>query len=475
MTRECIIHILDEVNCRLQGLDDNTLSKAQSVLTYSVKGAQFMEKVRAKRWNGKISLLQKTGMTYRYLLHKILPIIINAGYEIKIADYRLENDIKIPEIDEFFFDGYSHGGFKGILDEHQVDAINTITSSGGGLLESATGSGKGQIIAVLSKLYYDFGKVLIIVPRQDLALDLRDTIVAMGMADCGVFYAEAKEVRHITVTTWQSLDNRPEIFDGVNCVICDEVHFASAKILFNLLTKAGKNVPIRIGMTGTLPDDDLSANSIIAAIGPVVKQISAKYLQDIGFLAQCKIFILQYKDSKQLEYISVKNDHDFYIDEIKYQWNNTKRMQHLIAFITTISDDGNTLVLVRNREYGEKLEEMIPDSVFLQGSDKAEVRRSTYDEINKGNNRVLIATYGIASTGINIPRLFNLVMIEPGKKTIGIIQSIGRSLRKSHDKDSANIYHIGSDGKFSKEHLAAVIGIYKKFQYPYTLLEVDYE
>ena len=33
--------------------------------------------------------------------------------------------------------------------------------------------------------------------------------------------------------------------------------------------------------------------------------------------------------------------------------------------------------------------------------------------MNGADNKVIIATYGVASVGINIPRIFNLVLIEP--------------------------------------------------------------
>ena len=46
---------------------------------------------------------------------------------------------------------------------------------------------------------------------------------------------------------------------------------------------------------------------------------------------------------------------------------------------------------------------------------KLEERKEQYDEISSADNKVIIATYGVASVGINIPRIFNLVLIEPSK------------------------------------------------------------
>ena len=42
-------------------------------------------------------------------------------------------------------------------------------------------------------------------------------------------------------------------------------------------------------------------------------------------------------------------------------------------------------------------------------------RKETYNDINEATNSITIATYGVAAVGINIPRIFNLVLLEPVK------------------------------------------------------------
>ena len=66
---------------------------------------------------------------------------------------------------------------------------------------------------------------------------------------------------------------------------------------------------------------------------------------------------------------------------------------------------------------------------------------------------VVIATYGVAAVGINIPRIFNLVLIEPGKSFVRVIQSIGRGIRKAEAKDSVSIWDITRACKFARRHL----------------------
>lgn len=474
MARVCTIRIEDEVNAQILGVEAYTIKKAAEEVTYTVKGSRFMEKVKAGRWHGKISLLFKNGKTKRHILYKILPAIIKAGYEINIEDNRRKHSIQVPEIQNNLFEGFHYGQFKGFMEKHQIDAINTLTSNGGGIIEVATGAGKTIITAGLSQLYYQFGKILIIVPRQDLAIETRDTIRAMGMEDCGAFFDEVKEPRWVTITTWQSLEGMPELFQDVTAVIVDECHGADAKVLHEILCSYGKDVPIRIGMTGTMPNDDLSKYKIIAAIGPVVYKKRARELQEEGFLAHSHIFILKYKDRHREDYQKVRADHVYYTDEMRWQCTYEPRIDHLARTIETISQHGNTLVLLRNRIYGNTLKERIPGSIYLNGDDKGTYRTKVYREVNKQNNAVLICTYGIASVGINVPRLFNLIIIEPGKESIPIIQSIGRGLRRAEDKSCVTVYHIGSDCKFSGKHVNEVAEIYREHQYPFEIVEVDY-
>ena len=87
----------------------------------------------------------------------------------------------------------------------------------------------------------------------------------------------------------------------------------------------------------------------------------------------------------------------------------------------------------------------------------------------------MVATYGVAAVGINIPRIFNVVLIEPGKSFVRVIQSIGRGIRKAEDKDFVNIYDITSSCKFSKRHLTARKQFYKDAKYPFSVEKLHYK
>jgi superfamily II DNA or RNA helicase len=102
-------------------------------------------------------------------------------------------------------------------------------------------------------------------------------------------------------------------------------------------------------------------------------------------------------------------------------------------------------------------------------------RKEQYDDVATATNKILIATYGVAAVGINIPRIFNLVLLEPGKSFVRVIQSIGRGIRKAEDKDFVQIWDITSNCKFAKRHLTQRKAFYKEANYPFDIEKLNYK
>jgi superfamily II DNA or RNA helicase len=111
--------------------------------------------------------------------------------------------------------------------------------------------------------------------------------------------------------------------------------------------------------------------------------------------------------------------------------------------------------------------------VFISGAVKTKARKEEYDEIKTSDNKIIIATYGVAAVGINIPRIFNLILLEPGKSFVRVIQSIGRGIRKAEDKDFVQIWDITSTCKYAKRHLTERKKFYKDALYPFAVTKVD--
>jgi superfamily II DNA or RNA helicase len=253
---------------------------------------------------------------------------------------------------------------------------------------------------------------------------------------------------------------------NVVAIIVDEVHQAKAEVLKALLTDHFADVPIRWGLTGTVPKEQFERAALLVSFGQVLNQLSAAELQERGVLSACHVNIVQ-----TVEHAQFKN----YQAELKYLTTNSDRLDHLASMINEIIKTGNTLVLVDRRECGDELVTRLPNSVFVHGDMKVTDRKEHYDEVADVSDKIIVATYGVAAVGINIPRIFNLVLIEPGKSFVRVIQSIGRGIRKAEDKDFVQIWDITADCNFAKRHLTKRKQFYKDAKYPFTQEKSNYK
>ncbi len=481
--QKAILQIRDEVNVKFEGLDVSTRRKISDKLKYFVPYAYHLPAYKLGRWDGFIRFCDIGGRTYLNLIDKILPLIEQQGYEIDIQDNRKEYDFVFDKIDKDYLSdivwpkSHTHEGQKIELRDYQVQVINDFINNPQCLQEIATGAGKTIITASLSKLCEQYGRTIIVVPNKSLVTQTEQDYINVGL-DVGVYYGERKELgRQHTICTWQSLNNLnkktkkdeadfpiEEFLKDVVCVMVDEVHMAKADVLKQLLTGPFAGVPIRWGLTGTIPKEEYEQASLVASLGAVISKLSASELQEKGVLANCHVNVIQTQDVQTFR---------GYQEELAYLTTNTDRLKFLSNLVEEIRSGGNTLILVDRIKSGEQLAELIPGSVFIQGKTKMEDRQEEYDEVATEQFKVLIATYGVAAVGINLPRIFNLVLMEPGKSFVRVIQSIGRGIRKAKDKDHVQIWDITSACKFSKRHLTTRKKFYKEANYPYTINKVN--
>ena len=480
----CKLTIKDEVNIKVDGLSVETRRKIVNKLKFDLPYARHMPAYKLGRWDGTKTYFSIGGTGYLAHLDIILPIITESGYEIEVEDLRQPQDIKfVPVTENYWADqgktwpkGHPNAGQPIVLRDYQYDVVNKFLENPQSLQEVATGAGKTITTATLSAMCEPYGRTMVIVPNKSLVVQTEEDYVNLGL-DVGVYFGDRKELgRTHTICTWQSLNvldkkshdedslSLAEFCEGVNAIIIDEVHQAKADVLTKLLTQNFKNCPIRWGLTGTVPKEAWEFQGILASIGPVINQVSAHDLQEKGVLANLQINVLQTNDVQVFR---------SYQDEYSFLVTDPNRLDWISKQIKHVSLTGNTLVLINRIDTGNKLMELIPDAVFVSGGMKLDDRKEEYDEIKTSTGKIIIATYGVAAVGINIPRIFNLVLIEPGKSFVRVIQSIGRGIRKAEDKDHVEIWDITSACKYAKRHLTERKKFYKDAKYPFTITKVN--
>ena len=484
--KSCKIIIKDEVNCKIEGLELGERKSLMKMFEYEVPGARYLPAVKLGRWNGKVSYFSLGGSTFINLLDKIIPYVDGAGYEIELNDLReVNHSFDFSQVSEDTFShkvwpkGHTMADQPILLRDYQIEIVNNFLSNPQCMQEVATGAGKTIMTAALSHTIENYGRSIVIVPNKSLVVQTEADYINLGL-DVGVYFGDRKELGHThTICTWQSLNylvkNKDDIdnaeklqtfMEDLICIIIDEVHQAKADVLKTMLTGLFANVPIRWGLTGTIPKEQFASQSLFVSIGPVINKLAASELQDRGVLANCHVNIVQLQD-----HVEFTN----YQSELKHLLEDKTRLDTIAQLILNVKETGNTLVLVDRVNAGKELIDRLPDAVFVSGETKLTERKEEYDEFATSDDKVAVATYGVAAVGINIPRIFNLVLVEPGKSFVRVIQSIGRGIRKAEDKDFVQIWDITSSCKFSKRHLTKRKEFYREANYPFSIEKLQYK
>jgi superfamily II DNA or RNA helicase len=484
--KQATIVIRDEVNIKIEGLDLDCRKALVTAFKYENPAARYLPAVRLGRWDGKIAYFQLGGSTYVNLLPEIIPILDRFDYSPVLDDQReYSTTFDFAAVSENHYNhvlwpkGHPAEGQPMVLRDYQVEIINKFLTNPQCIQEVATGAGKTIITAALSDAVSAYGRSIVIVPNKSLVTQTEQDYINMGL-DVGVYFGDRKEYNcQHTICTWQSLNNMMkltakgeaeitihEFIQDVVCVIVDEVHMAKADALKTLLTGAMSQIPLRWGLTGTVPKELFESQALLVSLGPVINRLSASTLQDAGVLAQCHVNIVQLVD-----YVEYKD----YQSELKYLLEESGRLDTMAELIRRVNETGNTLVLVDRTECGRQLLERLGDkAVFVSGTTKVTKRLAEYDMVADATDKIIVATYGVAAVGINIPRIFNLVLIEPGKSFVRVIQSIGRGIRKAEDKDHVEIWDITSTCKFAKRHLTKRKAFYKEANYPFSAEKLEW-
>jgi len=484
--KQATIIIQDEVNIKIEGLDLDMRRRLVTTFKYDVPYARYLPAVRLGRWDGKVSYFQLGGSTYTNLLPEILPLLEQYNWDVDLDDRRdYSVSFDFQEVEEHTFaqktwpKGHPAEGQPILLRDYQIEIVNNFLKNPQCIQEVATGAGKTIMTAALSAAVEAHGRSIVIVPNKSLVTQTEKDYVNLGL-DVGVYFGDRKEHgRKHTICTWQSLNvllkntkagvgeaTIQDFIEDVVCVMVDEVHMAKADALKTLLTGVMARVPIRWGLTGTIPKEKFESQALLVSLGPVIGRLSANELQQQGVLAQCHVNIVQLQD--HVEYSN-------YQSELKYLLEESGRLDAMAELIEHVNQTGNTLVLVDRVAAGTELVSRLGSrAVFVSGATKAKDRQEEYDEVAETTDKIIVATYGVAAVGINIPRIFNLVLIEPGKSFVRVIQSIGRGIRRAEDKDHVQIWDITSTCKFARRHLTKRKAYYREANYPFSQEKLEW-
>jgi superfamily II DNA or RNA helicase len=281
----------------------------------------------------------------------------------------------------------------------------------------------------------------------------------------------------VTITTWQSIYKLERgFFEDFDVVIGDEAHLFKSKSLIQIMTKL-HHAKYRFGFTGTLDGTQTHKWVLEGLFGPSYKIIRTSELMEKGHVSKLDIRCLVLKHKPRI--------FATYEDEVQFIISHDKRNN----FIKNLSLDlkGNTLILFSRVEtHGKPLYELIYNAkkanrkvFFIHGGVDTEERELVREITEREEDAIIIASYGVFSTGINIRNLHNVIFASPSKSRIRNLQSIGRVLRKGKNKTKAMLYDISDDCTYNSRknytlnHLIERIKIYNEEKFNYEIITIN--
>ena len=468
MASEIILKKIDEVFMQVQ-CDDGLARDLHDFFSFTVPNAKFMPSVKHRYWDGKVRLFSiKTNKIYIGLLPYVDEFCRERGYDIIGI-----NDIigeKERQPDENFIQEL---GLPFEPRDYQLDAFRTAVQYGRQLLLSPTASGKSLIIYLLARYYNK--KTVIIVPTTSLVEQMAKDFEEYGYDKkvCKIYSGQPVFDADITITTWQSFSKAPKnVLESFEVVFGDEAHLFKANVLKGILEKM-KKTAIRFGTTGTLDGSECHRLQLEGLFGPVKKVVSTKELMDEGTIANLSIdcVILCHTKQKKMSYQ----------EEMDYLVSNDARNIFIVNLVRSLK--GNTLVLFQYVEkHGVILHSMMSHTDmggnlhYVYGGTDTEDREAVRGIVEKNNEDTILASYGTFSTGVNIKRIDNIVFASPSKSRIRNLQSIGRGLRKTNNKDKLRLFDIADDlqsDNYTLKHLKDRINIYNEERFSYEIKQFN--
>lgn len=421
----------------------------------------FHPKWKQHFWDGKIRHYDRQ--------NSLLPI----GLLPKLSKYCHQNDIDLIldfptdemfssiEEDELydFYDEVIPKDSELYPRDYQHNTILKSLTNKRGICRLATSAGKSFIqYLICRKLLKEDRKILFIVPNISLVEQMYSDFVSYGFLDvdsvvCKLHSQVKKDKINfnlpILLTTWQSLQGkRAQFFEKYDSVIIDECHGVQGNTI-QTICKYCVNADIRLGLTGTMPVNKATYQTIVGMLGPVVYDVTTRELIDRGFASDVKInnVLLKYDNS-----FKVSRTYD---EEMKFISSYKPRFKVLNKIIDESESGLNTLILVHKIEHLEETYKYLQDNYGMKysvykifGEIKASDRETIRKKMEVSGNVLLVATYSTLSTGWSVKRLHNIVFYSSYKSKIKILQSIGRGLRKHESKESMVLWDVVDDLRY---------------------------
>jgi superfamily II DNA or RNA helicase len=431
-------------------------------------------------WNGKISMM-RNGCVPVGMLFGAANELARLGYEFKIEEWKHKPKVELTK-------GFNEADKKYQYQNEAVQAMLNSIATGGGLVLSATGTGKSKIAAqCFSWLKCD---CLFIVDTLDLLYqaqtEIQEWLSSKGYdKEVGIVGNSKFNPQRITVATIQTLHKHArkktvrDWLRKIDVILIDEIHTQMARRNFKVIDIAEPQAVI--GLTATMQLKRKPVRFKCYAIcGPLIFTFPIEKGVEAGVLSQgvvVQIPVEENNKKRRLVKAIVDGEEEWRaVDDYTHQVVDNVNCHNMIKDLvrTCLAEDLCVVVLVERIKHlktlAKRLKEYAPKLFY--GAIKVSDRKKQLKQFDKGKADLILANK-VFTKGINLKRIDVVIDVAQRANKNDCIQKFGRAVRLHTEKAGVYFFDIFTEGKMEKAAKSRK-GAFKKAKIPIKVLTTDF-
>jgi DNA excision repair protein ERCC-3 len=361
------------------------------------------------------------------------------------------------------------------LRSYQREAVESFWAGGSGVVVLPCGAGKTLVGA--AAMAEAKATTLILVTNTVAGRQWKRELMArtsLTEAEIGEYSGERKEIRPVTIATYQVLTTRRggtfahlDLFNARDwgLVVYDEVHLLPAPIFrFTADLQARR----RLGLTATLVREDGREGDVFSLIGPKRYDAPWKDIESQGWIApaECVEVRVTLTDAERMAYAVAE-------PEERYRVAATARTKLPVVRALVERHKGDQILVIGGyidqlHQLGEYLQAPI-----VQGSTTNHERERLFDAFRTGELKTLVISK-VGNFSIDLPEAAVAVQVSG---TFGSrqeeAQRLGRVLRPKADGRQAHFYTVVARDTIDTEYAAHRQRFLAEQGYAYTITDAD--
>lgn len=307
------------------------------------------------------------------------------------------------------------------------------------LIQLATGAGKTYVFSTILQSAHKKGTPSIMVVRGRALVDQASRRLAEHNIPHSVFMSGDSRYNKDALIQIVSVDtcNAREEYPPAELVVIDEAHTALSESFKKFLSNYPNAFWLPVTATPWVKD------GMLEIAEEVVYPVSMRELVEQGFLVPPKIFIASTFDTSSLKMsagdytdatsIAAFDQQGIYGDVVENYRDNCR--------------NDYTWVFAVNIDHATKLSNSFSaagfDNVVITGETPIDQRTQLLE------NNKLVISIGTLTTGVDLPKLKNLIICRPTRSRNLYVQMLGRGTRPYPGKEFFNVYdHVGNYREF---------------------------